>query len=126
MADEFRPTDPSPPPLDYHRDVATPTSTASIIGLVMSGIFVSIFVVGAAGVFAFLPAHPNFPSSAPPTGLTAIGRAFQIAFFALAVAAFALTVKVWRSKPRSRWFFTGFLIGAGLMCLLEGACFSSP
>ncbi len=126
MADENStpPVNYSPPPLNYRRD--DPTPTASIVGLVISGIFVSIIVVGAAGFFAFFPAHPNFLSSTPPNGLTTIGRVFQIAFFALAVAAFALTVKVWKSRPRSRWFFTGFLIGAGLMCLLEGACFSSP
>ena len=114
----------SPRPLDYHKEEPIPTGTA--VGGVMAGAVTAVLAIGVVGFFAFFPAHPNFLG--PPAGsqMTTIGRGFQIGFFALAVAAFTLTFRVWKSRPRSRWFFTGFLIGGGLMCLLEGACFSSP
>src|SRR4051794_2197627 len=111
---------PSPKPLNYRQDEPTPTN--AIVGRVIAGIFTSMIVIGAIGFFAFFPAHPNFLGHTRPTQMNAFSRVFQIAFFALAVVTFALSVKVWKSRPQSRWFFTGFLLGAGMMGLLEGAC----
>jgi len=118
------PDDPLPKPLDYHQD--EPTPAAAIIGRVMAGIFLSWLLIIAIGFFAFFPAHPNFLHSTGAARINTVGRACQIIFFALALAAFAVTVKVWKSRPPSRWFFIGFLLGGGVMCLPEGACFSSP
>ena len=123
MADDNpQPLDSPPNPLDYHQPKATNKNQA-IIGVTL-GLIVSAILVTLLGFFAFFPAHPDFLSPAPKSP-SALSRAFGIAFIALALTAIAFAIRLWKSRPHSRWFLFGFLIGGGLTCLLEGACFSA-
>ena len=63
---------------------------------------------------------------AGPAGTTKPPRAAVITFFAGAVAAAVLSVVLWnRSSVNSRrWFLLGFLVGVGVACLIEGACYA--
>src|SRR5579871_6178663 len=111
-----------PHPLHY-RKKEEPTTKAHAVGGLMSGMLVSIILVGAVGLFADLPSHPD-PSNPPPPSISLLSRLFAAIFLALAIAAFAFTRHVWRHKRRARWFLTGLLLGGGLMCLVAGACFA--
>ncbi|HEY8746975.1 MAG TPA: DUF202 domain-containing protein [Tepidisphaeraceae bacterium] len=121
MADEI----PDVPPslLDYRQPEPTKPGAATVG--VMSGLLAGIAVVCGIGVVAFFPANPNFPGPGSKSQ-TGLGRALGIGFVGVAVIALVLAVRMWRVRPRSRWFLMGLLLGGGLMCLVEGACFSFP
>jgi hypothetical protein len=111
----------TPRPLDYRQPEPLKPGTA-IVGVTL-GLFVGVAVVCGIGVFAFFPSHPDFLNSAPHPQTT-MSRVFGVAFVAIAIGAFVFEVRVWRVRPHSRWFLMGFLLGGGLTCLLEGACFA--
>jgi len=86
------------------------------VGVTIGGAIVGALLISLAGCGTF--AIGDFPlentTGKPPSLLT------SIVFFAFALAA---AVGVILSAQRRKWFLIGCCLGAGLMCLVEGACF---
>ena len=123
MPDEDTQAHSEPPTVLEYRQLEKPRNGAAVAAFLL-GFVLSIAAVAAIGVGVFLQTHPYFPYAPPPP--TKPNWAPLLIFFAVTVSTLALSVHVWRARPRGRWFWLGLLIGTGLVGLLEGACNGSP
>ena len=112
------PPPPPQPPLDY----ASPSSAARTPGReIVAGVLGGIVAVAAAGFVVSIIVDGLTPDPWDFHSGVAAG-----AFFATAAFGFGLFVVRVRNRDRRRWFFLSFLLGAGAMALMEGACFIAP
>jgi hypothetical protein len=124
------PSEPPPNPqerpnvLEYGRPKGASTGPIAATAAMLVGFVLSVGAIGGIGFAAFIPTHPTFPYPPPAPAKRHWIPIFS--FFLAGVSAIALAVYVWRSRPASRWFLLGLLIGAAVMGLLEGACFVPP
>lgn len=112
---------PAPLPLSYApADRAAPVTR---VFLTLCGAAMSIVVVGFFAAVGF-----PYPLYRPPgTSVQPVWWAVAM-FFVLAALGIGGTALLLAHRPFKQhvWFFTGALIGLGLIGLLEGMCYANP
>lgn len=113
---------PHPQPLDY--GTPAPSDTAMKVVSTLAGGIVAIVLVAFFGAVAY----PYDIGGPGPPAAQKVQWAGVAVFLCLALAGIVGAVLLWRRRPLGQgvWFFAGALIGIGITCLLEGACYASP
>ena len=108
------PPPPPPPPIDYApRPASTPRG-----GEIAAGVIAGVVTVTALGFFVAVVVDESTPAA-----WDLHSKVAGAAFFALAGVGLTLFFSGMRNRVQRRWFFLSLSLGAGVMALIEGACF---
>lgn len=131
MNDEKEPSPPNPQPLPYWHSTETPSAHGAVLTLALLGGLVTAAILMAIIGLLFIALTVSTESH--QTGELWFGLPAGIALFIFALFAFLTLVKhfarkrflpfaLWRIP--TRFFILGFLLGCGVIALLEGICFT--